>query len=54
MVEAEAEQERREIIQEREEYERRIAEAKAEEERLDREREAMGASWGLSKFMKHC
>ena len=48
-VEAEAEEERREITAQREDYERRLAQAKEEEERLAREREAMGVSWGISE-----
>ena len=45
----EAEAERKEIAQQKEEYERRLAHAKAEEERMAKEREDMGVSWGLSK-----
>ena len=48
-VESEAEEERREIAQRKEAYERWLAEAKADEERIAQEREAMGVSWGLSE-----
>ena len=49
-MEAGAEAERKEITQRKEEYERRVAEAKAEEEHLAREKEAMGVTWGLSEY----
>lgn len=45
----EAEAERKEISQQKEEYERRVAHARAEEERMAKEKEDMGVSWGLSK-----
>ena len=49
-VEAEAEEERREITAQKEEYERRVAAAKQEEERLVKERENAGVTWGISEF----
>ena len=45
----EAEAERKEIVQQKEEYEKRLARAKAEEERIAKAREDMGVSWGLSE-----
>ena len=48
-MEEEAEQERREITARKEDYERRLAQAREEEERLEREKEAMGVSWGISE-----
>ena len=48
-VEAEAEEERREITAQKEEYERRLAAAKEEEDRLAKERETAGVSWGISE-----
>lgn len=52
-MEAEAEEERREITAQKEEYERRLAAAKEEEERLAKERENAGVSWGISELSRH-
>ena len=51
-VEAEAEEERREITAQKEEYERRLAAAREEEERLAKERENAGVSWGISELSR--
>ena len=48
-MEHEAEEERKEITLQKEEYERRVAQAKAERERVAAEKEAVGVSWGISK-----
>ena len=48
-VEADAEAEIREIVQQKEELEKKRAAAKAEQDRLAREREEAGASWGMGK-----
>eukprot|EP00731_Ephydatia_muelleri_P009500 Em0005g86a len=46
-IEEQAEEERREIVRQKEAYQRHLEEAKAEKERREKEEEEMGVSWGM-------
>ena len=53
-IEQEAEEERREIVRQKEAYLKYLEEAKAEKERREKEEEEMGVSWGMSMWVCWC